>query len=165
MNRWKAAGLVLGGVSLIGIATGSTASASIPDSNGTIHACYLNLTGAVTIIDSATSSCIAGQTAVTWPTSATQGNVHTVSVSSFTPSSPADTNGTGFIDESFDCTGGKIALSGVGYLAQNPGINVAIPVTGYHVSSGSPVGMTFMMPAGLTGSYSISIQVECALPA
>lgn len=40
--------------------------ASIPDSNGLIHGCRLNLTGVVRVIDSSTQSCTGLETAISW---------------------------------------------------------------------------------------------------
>lgn len=60
------AGLVVGGA-------GSVVFASIPDSNGVIHACYLNATGTVRIIDSATTNCNGLETAITWSQTGPQG--------------------------------------------------------------------------------------------
>ena len=157
MNK-KRAGAVVGGILLAASAGAGAAWASIPDSDGVVHACYLNLTGVVSVIDSSSTSCGVGQTAITWPTTAVRG----VSVSTFTPTSPADTNGTGFIDESFDCPSGLFAISGSAYYAQNAGINVPMNDDGFHVVSGLPVGVTFQMTAGLTGSYTMQVQLECA---
>jgi uncharacterized protein YjbI with pentapeptide repeats len=62
-------GVVLGG----GLAT--AAFASIPDSNGKIHACYSNLTGATRLTNSPTASCRGGETAISWDQSAGPGRL------------------------------------------------------------------------------------------
>jgi hypothetical protein len=157
MNKKKVAAVVAGGL-LVGAVSGGAAWASIPDADGVVHACYLNATGVVTIIDSASTSCNVLQTGITWPTTAVRG----VSVSTSTPTSPADSNGTGFIDQSFDCPSGLFAISGNAYYAQNAGINVPMNDDGFHVVSGLPVGVTFQMRAGLTGTYTMQVQLECA---
>lgn len=58
-------GLIIAACSLIPV----VAFASIPDSNGTIHGCRLNLTGIVRIIDSPSQSCTILETPISWPSS------------------------------------------------------------------------------------------------
>ncbi|MFL5955743.1 MAG: hypothetical protein ACJ76I_16725, partial [Gaiellaceae bacterium] len=45
---------------------GALAFASIPDSNGTIHACYSKTSGAVRIIDFPTQNCTATENPISW---------------------------------------------------------------------------------------------------
>jgi hypothetical protein len=52
--------------SIIGGLMAGIVMASIPDSNGYIHSCTLNTTGAVRIIDSASQSCTGAETALNW---------------------------------------------------------------------------------------------------
>jgi hypothetical protein len=42
------------------------ASASIPDPNGTIHACYQKSGGALSVIDQSVTKCSSNQTAISW---------------------------------------------------------------------------------------------------
>jgi len=48
------------------VALAGAAEAAIPDSSGVIHGCYVTNTGQLSVIDSATASCGAGQTALDW---------------------------------------------------------------------------------------------------
>jgi hypothetical protein len=45
---------------------GVVALASIPDAQGYIHGCYDNQSGALRVIDDATQTCAAGETAIQW---------------------------------------------------------------------------------------------------
>lgn len=157
--RKRLGGLLAGSALLAAGVGGGVAFASIPDANGVVHACYLNLTGVVTVIDSASASCTGLQTAISWPTSA----VHGVHVVTWAPTEPADAHGTGFVDESFDCPSGEFPLSGSAFYAQNAGINLPMSVDGFHVVSGVAVGMIFQMQAWVPSPYTMQVQVECAL--
>jgi len=48
------------------VALGGAAEASIPDGTGVIHGCYLTNGGALSVIDSPSATCGAGQTALAW---------------------------------------------------------------------------------------------------
>jgi hypothetical protein len=50
----------------VGGAVGGIAYASIPDSNGVIHACYLKTTGKLRVIDSGGKGCQAGEKPLNW---------------------------------------------------------------------------------------------------
>lgn len=51
---------------VVGGATTAVVLASIPDSNGVIHSCYKNSTGALSVIDNSTQSCSGNETALSW---------------------------------------------------------------------------------------------------
>jgi hypothetical protein len=52
---------------LLGLTLGTNAFASIPDIRGTIHGCYANKTGELSVRDTATThKCGSGMTALTW---------------------------------------------------------------------------------------------------
>lgn len=48
------------------LGTGAVAFASIPSSSGVISSCRLTLTGVIRVIDTASQSCIIGETALNW---------------------------------------------------------------------------------------------------
>ena len=84
----------------IGAFRGGTASASIPDSNGTIHACR-DGAGNLRVIDSASESCLTGETSVDW-------------AASFNPTTYVvqdSGNPGGYRTEIEDCNSGDILLS------------------------------------------------------
>ncbi len=92
MNRIFRRGTLvgLGAGAVLALAAG-IAYATIPDSNGTIHACYKNGNGALRAIDTASSSCNANETAIDLggPTHGYAG-LHTGSVMLFEMSLPID---------------------------------------------------------------------------
>jgi hypothetical protein len=49
-----------------GVVAGGLVLATIPDSNGVIHGCYLKSGGTVRVIDSSVTNCKAGETAISW---------------------------------------------------------------------------------------------------
>lgn len=65
----------LGAVTLAAVVGGTTValvSAAIPDTNGVIHGCYKNSTGALKIVDSENSGvCANGETALNWKSEST----------------------------------------------------------------------------------------------
>jgi hypothetical protein len=48
------------------VTAGGVAYATIPDSNGTIHGCYSNKTGALRVIDGSTATCDKGETGLSF---------------------------------------------------------------------------------------------------
>ncbi len=72
-KRWKAAALVIATVAVAITAGVVSAQASIPDSNGVIHACYRNTTGELRVIDTGSGgSCYTDETALSWPSASLQ---------------------------------------------------------------------------------------------
>ena len=66
-SRQKVTLLAAISVSVIMGGLGSAAvMAAIPDTNGVIHACWRNNSGALKIIDNATQTCAGNETAITW---------------------------------------------------------------------------------------------------
>lgn len=61
--------------SLVGGLVSAVVLAAIPDSSGTIHACYKNSTGALKVIDSSTNSCAGNETALNWSQNGSAGTV------------------------------------------------------------------------------------------
>lgn len=67
----------LAAASLVGGLTAGIVMASIPDSNGVIHACRANTGGSVRIIDTASESCTGSvETEVTWDKEGIQAYAH-----------------------------------------------------------------------------------------
>jgi hypothetical protein len=64
-------GAALGGV--FALLAASVAVASIPDSSGAIHGCYVKATGSLRVIDPATDSCRQSETALLWNQTGPQG--------------------------------------------------------------------------------------------
>jgi hypothetical protein len=64
--------LVLAAVG-VGLGASAIALATIPDSNGVIHGCYLNKDGALRVIDDSASSCRPGETPLDWSQSGPPG--------------------------------------------------------------------------------------------
>ena len=62
-SRLASASLI---VSVLIVAAGTVALASIPDSAGVIHGCYKSATGALRVIDTATQECRASETPISW---------------------------------------------------------------------------------------------------
>jgi hypothetical protein len=70
--------IILGAVMLATVVGGTTTAivmAAIPDGDGIIHACRLNLTGVIRIIDSASQSCTGLETATNWSQGGESGGV------------------------------------------------------------------------------------------
>lgn len=124
MRRLLLAVLAAMGLAVVGTVV---AVASIPDTSGTIHACYLK-TGELRVIDSSTASCAKKETALNWSQTGPQGppgaqgatgpagaagppgapGVSGYEVVSYTESSQ-----TGFhISASVTCPDGKQAIAG-----------------------------------------------------
>ena len=61
-RRFGLISLVVG----VGIAAGGIAYASIPDSNGVIHGCYVKTTGDLRVIDSSGKGCDPGEKPLEW---------------------------------------------------------------------------------------------------
>lgn len=59
----------------LAILFGGIAYASIPDGSGVIHGCYMNSTGRLKVIDSASQTCGTGETALNWNQTGPQGAV------------------------------------------------------------------------------------------
>jgi hypothetical protein len=55
------------------ILTGAIALASIPDAGGIINGCFKTANGHLRVIDSATDSCLPGETAISWSQTGPQG--------------------------------------------------------------------------------------------
>jgi hypothetical protein len=53
-------------VVVVAIAVGGIAYASIPDSNGVIHGCYVRTTGKLRVIDSGGKGCEKGERPLNW---------------------------------------------------------------------------------------------------
>jgi hypothetical protein len=91
-----AIGLIVGGVGT------AIVSAAIPDASGVIHACYRANTGAIKIIDTATQTCAANETALSWNQAGPQGPIGATGQTGpqgpagpLGPQGPAGTSGPG----------------------------------------------------------------------
>lgn len=69
-GHWVLAGLCIAAV--VGLAGGAS-YASIPDSSGTIHACYVPPRNKLSVVDTSMASCPAKSVPVSWPQSGPQG--------------------------------------------------------------------------------------------
>lgn len=79
LNFIKGKIVLLGAVivsAIVGGASTAIVLAAIPDGDGIIHACRLNLTGAVRIIDSASQNCSGLETAINWSQGGGGGTIH-----------------------------------------------------------------------------------------
>jgi len=67
-------GILIGIVSIAALAVaGGVAYATIPDSTGTIHGCYLRSGGAVRVIDDSTTNCKTNEMSLDWNRQGVQG--------------------------------------------------------------------------------------------
>lgn len=70
MNRMQKTAALLAGAAVVTAVCVTSASASVPDSDGVIHACYTTSSGALRIIDTDNGgSCYSYETAVSWDSS------------------------------------------------------------------------------------------------
>jgi hypothetical protein len=65
---WVISAALLGAAAATGIAL-----ATIPDSGGAIHACYMKSGGAIRVIDDAVTNCKSGETSLSWNVAGQQG--------------------------------------------------------------------------------------------
>lgn len=122
---------VLGAAGLgVGAFFVGTSSASIPDTTGEIHGCY-DAKGNTRIIDSASESCLTGETGVNWPS---QVNLDTYMVTNST-----NTSGSNI---SSDCTSGDLLLAAWGSKSGSPN-QEAHPKSFQTNGSGQPTGVTW----------------------
>jgi hypothetical protein len=68
----RRAGLLFAGVG-VSLAVGAVALATIPDSNGAIHGCYVKSGGTLRVIDDAVTPCKSGETSLNWNTAGPPG--------------------------------------------------------------------------------------------
>jgi hypothetical protein len=66
MKRLGRRGVAVACVVVVAIAVGGIAYASIPDSNGVIHGCYVKTTGKLRVIDSAGNECLSSEKPLSW---------------------------------------------------------------------------------------------------
>lgn len=100
------------GLFAVTVGTVGVALAAIPDSAGVIHACRLNLTGVMRVIDSPSASCIIGETSLNW--SQTGLAAHMVTGTSDTVATDSDSNITDphTVDLTATCPTSEYALQG-----------------------------------------------------
>ena len=72
VRLWSAVLVTSGALSCVGVGFG-VAQASIPDSSGTIHACYNLRQGCVRVIGSNTQSCRHIERGISWPSTVAAG--------------------------------------------------------------------------------------------
>lgn len=162
VRLWSAALVTSGVLSCIGVGFG-VAQASIPDSSGTIHACYNVHGGRLRVIDSSTQSCRKNERGISWPSTVASGltgwqlidctasldNLGNVTVSG----SPLCSGG---VDQAtILCPPGKVAVQEAGTLPF-----LQSDYTGVTVN---PDGSGAVFYAGEAASISgLSIQLVCA---
>lgn len=145
------AGLALG---LVGAGAG-VAFATIPDSSGTIHACYKNSTGALSVIDTgAGQSCGSGETALNW-SGALSYYTKTAGPDTVGPQT-GDTNGA-------TCNSGDAAVGG-GATMQNGSASVMRLVATYPDPYGPPPvsWSSTVWNTDPTNSWSVTYYAVCA---
>jgi hypothetical protein len=129
--RRPAAGTVFGLTALV-LSAGGLAMASIPSSDGTIHACYDNQDGALRVIDPGAAiggTCSAGQTPLAWNQTGPQGPPGV-------PGTPGAAGAAGAGTNAYEATfdGHACGPFGCGYYGLPP--------------NGSPITVSLPLPAG-----------------
>lgn len=129
----KIAAIVGGSGLLAGTFFLGTSSASIPDADGKVYACY-DGKGNTRIIDKASENCLTGETQVTWPGSVSVSTyVKNVSTSAGSPNA--------------DCDSGDLLMTMAGTSSGTP---IAWNVGSFRTNgSGHAIGVSFAATASV----------------
>jgi hypothetical protein len=138
-RSWKKL-VVIAGTTLVALLSITAASASVPDSNDTIHACYTTSSGALRVIDTDNGgTCYNYETAISW--SSTQPSVkyydETVGTSC--------NSGTHVCQYSAICPAGEFPIWARGSGTPSlyfPNNDTTQPPTGFIISTSNQLGST-----------------------
>ena len=164
---------------------GSAALASIPDSGGVIHGCYLtagnpNVRGALRVIDTgAGETCTGSEVALTWSQTGPQGPAGPAGTTGATgPQGPAgfaeldstavtgdwvavENNNTPYTASAFCLTGYISTGGGFELFDQDGGLDTRVLVSGPVLDSGTPVGWSATALKGTGASEYVRATVVC----
>jgi hypothetical protein len=169
----RKAGIVLAALALLVL--GGVAYAAIPDSGGVIHGCYKTSDGKLRVIDSASESCVSGETALNWSQTGPAGATgatgaagangvsgrEVVNASEFLTPGPLRPDGFRYAAVRAECSEGKVPTGGGGHAQLTSSGNVI-----HGLAASEPGGtywqVIFALPGDAAyGDYSGFVQVIC----